>query len=133
MARAPKSRPAKSHTKPAARNDILDELRAAVDEADLRVILKVFQADVDAQLNDLRGFVSAGKAEPARSVAHRLAGLLSQFGATAAAETSRCLAKTASTPATAKDVTTLARAARKAVAGICATVAEPEGPAAAVH
>jgi HPt (histidine-containing phosphotransfer) domain-containing protein len=128
------ARPAKSRAaKPAARNDILDELRSAVDEADLRIILKVFQADVDAQLNDLQDFVSGGKSDSARSVAHRLAGLLAQFGATTAAETSRRLAKSASAPATSKDVTTLARAARKAVAEICATVAEPQAPAVVVH
>ena len=123
----PRSTPSASRTKPTPRNEILDELRAAVDAADLRIILGVFKADVAAQLSDLRTLVSAQDYTAARSVAHRLAGLLGQFGATTAAERAHQLAKGPSSidgPASAKAVTALERAARQAVAAICATTAK---------
>lgn len=106
------------------RNEILDELRAAVGEADLRVILCVFRTDVAAQLNDLRDFVEAGKHEPARRVAHRLAGLMSQFGAAEAAGRAHRMAKDTGRAATTKDVAALDAACRKAVTAICHATTE---------
>jgi HPt (histidine-containing phosphotransfer) domain-containing protein len=114
----------------AARNEILDELRAAVGEADLRVILGVFRTDVAAQLADLRDFVDAGKLEAARRVAHRLAGLMSQFGAAEAAGRAHRMAKDTGRAATAKDVAALDGACRKAVAAICGAAAEQVVPTA---
>ena len=101
------------------RNAILDELRAALDDADLRIILSVFKADVEAQLNDLRDFASSGKDDAARRIAHRLAGLLAQFGATDAAERAHRMAAAASNPGTAKELVALASASRQAVTEIC--------------
>jgi HPt (histidine-containing phosphotransfer) domain-containing protein len=113
----------------AASNGILEELRAAVDAADLQVILSVFKSDVEAQLNDLKDFVTAGKADAARRVAHRLAGLLAQFGAIEASERSHRMAATTRPPATEKDVAGLVRACEKAVAEICAFGAVSPMPA----
>ena len=113
-----------------ARNEILDELRAAVGEADLRVILNVFRTDVTAQLADLRDFVAAGKHEAARRVAHRLAGLMAQFGAAEAAGRAHRLAKDSGRVATAKDVAALDGACRKAVTAICDVTTAPVAPVA---
>jgi HPt (histidine-containing phosphotransfer) domain-containing protein len=102
-----------------ARNEILDELRATVDDADLEIILSVFETDAEAQLNDLHDFATAGKYEPARRVAHRLAGLLAQFGATSAAELAHRMAASTSDPGDAVAIANLLSACRKAVAEIC--------------
>jgi HPt (histidine-containing phosphotransfer) domain-containing protein len=102
-----------------AGNPVLDELRAAVDVADFALILGVFETDADAQLNDLQDFVCAGKHDAARRVAHRLAGLLAQFGATEAAELAHRLAGAASDPDDAETVARLLRTCRMAVADIC--------------
>jgi HPt (histidine-containing phosphotransfer) domain-containing protein len=117
-------RPAsKTAPKKAARNEILDELRAALDEADLRVILTVFKADVEAQLNDLGDFAGAGKHEAVRRIAHRLAGLLAQFGAGDASELAHRLAASTSNPGDARAVAALAGSSRKAIVEICGPVA----------
>jgi HPt (histidine-containing phosphotransfer) domain-containing protein len=105
---------------PRARNEILDELRAAVDEADLEIILEVFKIDAEAQLNDLQEFATAGKHDAARRVAHRLSGLLAQFGATEAAELAHRMASPASNPGDANAVVLLLQTCRTAVAAICA-------------
>jgi HPt (histidine-containing phosphotransfer) domain-containing protein len=112
---------------PSARNDILDELRAAVDAADLEIILEVFKVDAEAQLNDLGDFANTGKHDAARRVAHRLAGLLAQFGATDAAELAHRMARSTSNPGDVDAVALLICTCRTAVAEICACPnAEPD-------
>jgi HPt (histidine-containing phosphotransfer) domain-containing protein len=107
-----------------ARNEILDELRAAVDDADLELILSVFKTDADAQFSDLQAFATAGQHEPARRVAHRLAGLLAQFGATEAAELAHRMAASTSNPGDAEAVAALLSSSRKAVEDICSCIDE---------
>jgi HPt (histidine-containing phosphotransfer) domain-containing protein len=108
-----------SRLSPIARNEILDELRAAVDAADLDVILAVFRTDAEAQLNDLQDFASIANHDAARRVAHRLAGLLAQFGATEAAELAHRMAATTSNPGDVDAVALLLQRCRSAVAAIC--------------
>jgi HPt (histidine-containing phosphotransfer) domain-containing protein len=115
-----------------ARNEILDELRAALDEADLRVILNVFKADVAAQLNDLRDFAAAGKTEAARRIAHRLAGLLAQFGALHAAEFCHRMAASTSNPGNAQELAALECASRQAVGEICGDASQAPTPLASL-
>jgi HPt (histidine-containing phosphotransfer) domain-containing protein len=107
-----------------ARNEILDELRAAIDAADLEVILSVFQTDANAQLSDLQDFATSDKHNAARRVAHRLAGLLAQFGAKAASELAHRMAASTSNPGDAAEIEAIVSTCRAAVAEICASVTE---------
>jgi HPt (histidine-containing phosphotransfer) domain-containing protein len=113
--------------RPLVHNEILDELRSAIDAADLEVILSVFRTDADAQLNDLKVFASSGNHDAARRLAHRLAGLLAQFGAKAASELAHHLAASTSNPGDAAAIEAIVSTCRAAVAEICeSAVAEPD-------
>jgi Hpt domain len=107
-----------------AGNEILDELRAAVDDADLEVILSVFEIDAEAQLSDLNDFATSGQHDAARRVAHRLAGLLAQFGAKDAAELAHRMAASSSNPGDIVAIAAIMSTCRTAVAEICACVAD---------
>jgi HPt (histidine-containing phosphotransfer) domain-containing protein len=104
---------------PPAEANYLDELRNELGEDDYFAIIETLQGDAEKQLLLLERHLKIGDLDGALRVTHRLAGLLSQFGAKTAADLARDMSVTNNLEKHRQVVDELLALSRAALCTIC--------------